>query len=101
MDISYADTLRRHRRLTILRALAGAPGYSANESVVATICDQWRVTGTRDQVRTELGWLADQGFVANETIGDYLIATITQAGLDVATGRRIHPDVEKPAPRRA
>jgi hypothetical protein len=94
----YADTLRRHRRLVILRTLAGIPGYAANESIVEDALDRWRVMSTRDQVRTELVWLADQGFVTNEAIGDFMMATITQAGLDVSQGKRLHPDIEKPAP---
>lgn len=98
--MSFADTLRRHRRITILRTLAEAPSYGANESLISAVLDQFRVTSSRDQVRTELGWLADQGFVTNETIGDLLVTTITQDGLDVASGRRVHPDVEKPAPRK-
>ncbi len=98
--MDYADTLRRHRRLSILRMLAGAPGYSANESLIEDVLDKFRVTSTRDQVRTELGWLSDQGFVSVEDIGGLMIATITQNGADVATGKRVHPDIEKPAPPR-
>lgn len=98
--MDYTDTLRRHRRLTILRALSVAPGYSANESLIEDVLDRFRVTSTRDQVRTELHWLADQGFITVEDIGDLLIASIAQAGLDVAEGKRVHPDIEKPAPKR-
>lgn len=96
----YADTLRRHRRLTILRALSGLPGYSANESVIEGVLERFRVTSTRDQVRTEFGWLADQGFVSLEDIEGYHIVTITQAGVDIAAGKRVHPDIEKPAPKK-
>jgi len=99
--MDYADTLRRHRRLTILRTLSAIPGYSTNESIIEDACDRFRVTSTRDQVRTELGWLAEQGFVTNEIIGDYMIATLTQGGLDIVSGKRVHPDIEKPAPKRA
>lgn len=99
--MDYADTLRRHRRLTILRGLAAMPAYSTNESIVAAICDEYRVTSTRDQVRTELGWLQEQGLVSNQVVGDLIISTITQGGLDIAAGKRVHADIEKPAPRRA
>lgn len=98
--MSYADHLRRHRRITILRTLETAPEYAGNESLIGDMLDQFRVTSTRDQVRTELHWLADQGFIAVESIGGFLVATITQEGLDIATGKRIHPDIEKPAPRK-
>lgn len=99
--MDFAGLMSRHRRLVLLRGLASAPNYSANESILTGICDQWRVTSTRDQVRTDLGWLSDQGMVVNEIIGDYLISTLTQAGHDVAAGKRVHPDIEKPAPRRS
>jgi hypothetical protein len=98
----YADVLRRHRRLTILRELSKMPGYSTNESILEAALDRYRVTSTRDQVRTELGWLGDQGFVTVEDIGGaFMIATMTQAGGDIASGKRVHPDIEKPAPRKA
>lgn len=96
----FADTLRRHRRLIILRALAGFPGYAANESVIEDVLDKFRVTSTRDQVRTELAWLQEQGFVVIEDIADLMLATITLAGADIAAGKRVHPDIEKPAPRK-
>ena len=100
MTYDFADTLRRHRRLAILRALNSAPEYSANESMLMDVMTALRITSTRDQVRTDLGWLADQGFITTTTIFDLMTATVTEAGADIATGRRIHPDVEKPSPKR-
>ena len=98
--MDYADTLRRHRRSTILRALVSAPSYSGNESVLFDVCQAWRVPSTRDQVRTELLWLRDQGFVQVEDIAGYMMATITEAGGDIAEGRRTHPDIQKPSPKK-
>ncbi len=100
MNFDYADTLRRHRRLAILRFLTEAPEYSANESILQGVLSGLRITSTRDQVRTDLGWLADQGFVRTETIYDLILATITEGGADIAAGRRVHPDIEKPSPKR-
>lgn len=96
----YADHLRRHRRITILRTLAAAPQYCANESLLHDVLDQVRVVSTRDQVRTELLWLEEQGFVKTETVFELMTATITEAGSEIANGRRVHPDVEKPSPKR-
>jgi Fe2+ or Zn2+ uptake regulation protein len=102
MDTSYADTMRRHRRLTILRTLADAPGYASNESIIQQVLDTYRVSSTRDQVRTELTWLAEQGLLAVEDVGGvFMVATITQGGLEISGGKRVHPDIEKPAPRKS
>lgn len=100
MEHDFADTLRRHRRLAILRALATAPEYSANESMLMSVMTALRITSTRDQIRTDLGWLADQGFVTTASIFDLMAATMTEAGGDIAVGRRVHPDIEKPSPKR-
>lgn len=98
--MSYADHLRRHRRITILRTLESAPQYGANESLLHDVLDQLRVISTRDQVRTELLWLQEQGFVSVETVFDLMTATISEAGSEIANGRRVHPDIEKPSPKR-
>lgn len=98
--MSFADFLRRHRRITILKTLSGAPGYVANESVLDDMLGAHGVTSTRDQIRTELAWLREQGFVTLEEPGGFMVATITQNGEEIAIGRRVHPDVEKPAPKR-
>lgn len=98
--MAYADFLRRHRRITILRTLSGAPSYTANESVLDDMLTAHGVTSTRDQIRTELAWLRDQGFVTLAEPGGFMVATITQDGEEIAVGRRVHPDVEKPAPKR-
>jgi Fe2+ or Zn2+ uptake regulation protein len=98
--IPYADFLRRHRRIAILRTLSAAPGYVANESVLDDVLTAHGVTSTRDQIRTELAWLCELGFVTLEQPGGFMVATITQSGEEIATGRRVHPDVEKPSPKR-
>ena len=96
---TYAETLRRHRRLSLLRILAEAPAYEANESLLTDVVNHFGVTSTRDQVRTELAWLAEQGLATTEEPGGVRVAKVTQRGLDVAAGRAIHPDVQKPSPR--
>jgi len=96
----YTAHLRRHRRLSILRMLSTAPECRANESLITDVLNQFAIISTRDQVRTELGWLQEQGFVAIEIMGDLMVAEITEGGLEVAGGRRTHPDVQKPGPRK-
>lgn len=89
---------RRHLRLTILKILVQAPAYSVNDSVLT---DGVRLRGfgaTRDQVRTEIQWLAEQALATNEILGKLMIPTATQRGLDVAAGHATHEDVKRPSP---
>ena len=96
----YSDYLRRHRRLAMLRTLEQAPQYRSNESMITQVLNSLAIATTRDQVRTELLWLAEQGFVTTEDVGGLLIAEATQAGQEIALGRRTHPDIEKPSARK-
>ena len=96
----YADYLRRHRRLSILRTLEMAPGYQSNESMITQVLNKLAIATTRDQVRTELVWLGEQGYVTTEEVAGLLIAEATLAGQEIALGRRVHPDIEKPSPRK-
>ncbi len=84
----YAQHLMEHLRLNILRALSAAPASQANASILKSVAQQYGLNVTRDQVHTAIGWLADQGLVMRSTAGELVIATLTEAGLDVAEGRR-------------
>lgn len=89
---------RRHLRLTILRVLAHAPGYSANDSILTDACRSLGFGATRDQVRTEIQWLGEQGLASVETLEHLLVATATRRGLDVALGHAVHDGVKRPSP---
>jgi Fe2+ or Zn2+ uptake regulation protein len=89
-----------HLRLTLLRLLSEQPGYKSNSSVLTQAADAVAgFTATRDQVKTELAWLAEQGLVTNtQVIDGLLVATLTERGGEVATGRAVVPGVQKPGP---
>lgn len=93
------STIRDHLRLTLLRLLVGAPGYRTNSSILSQEVIAFGFEATRDQVKTELGWLAEQGLVAAETLMGLVVATLTERGLDVAEGRAVVAGVQRPAPR--
>lgn len=95
---SWDEHLSRHRRLGILRLLDAAPGYAGNESMLHEAVLQLGVTSTRDQVRSELTWLAEQGLVRTAEIAGLMTATITQRGTEVAKGLVTHPGVKRPSP---
>ena len=92
----YAQFLSEDRRLVILRVLAELPSYRTNSSVLVSLLGNFGHSPSRDQVKTELQWLAEQALVAVDDVSDVLVATLTERGADVAAGRAIVPGVKKP-----
>lgn len=92
----FADYLREDQRLVILRVLVDMPSYRSNSSILYNVLDQFGHSPSRDQVKGEIAWLAEQGLVDVENISDVLIATLTARGQDVARGRVIVPGVKRP-----
>lgn len=97
--MSYAETIRKHRRLAILRHLAECSDYTSNASILVDVLDGVGVTSTRDQVVTELAWLKENGFVTVEDRGFFVIAEATRSGVEIAQGRGTHPEIQRPSPR--
>jgi len=93
------ELLMADQRLVILRTLSGAPGYSANDSILDDILASFGHHISRDQVRTHLNWLEEQGLVNLQRAGEKtLVAVITQRGTDVASGQARVEGVKRPAP---
>lgn len=95
---SYAQRVEEHRRLAILRMLSNMPGYRANDSILTDAVDSVGVSSSRDQVRTSIDWLAEQGLVTVEAPASLKIVTVTQRGADVAKGRARVTGVQVPGP---
>lgn len=93
---AFADFLREDQRLLMLRLLAELPAYRANSSVLTMGLSSYGHAISRDQVKTEMAWLRDQGLVVVEDLGPVLVATLTERGADVATGRTTVPGVKRP-----
>lgn len=95
------DLNRRYLRLTILRLLHDAAGYTMNESLLHGYLQRLFFKVTRAQVRTELAWLHQQGLVhVTEELG-LMGGELTQDGIDIATGNGTHPDVQRPSGRKS
>lgn len=94
--MSFQDYLRRDVRLVILRVLSEMPEYRANSSVITNVLDQFGHAVTRDQVKTELRWLEEQGLIQLSEVGSVLVATLLERGQDVARGRAKVDGVAKP-----
>lgn len=87
------------QRLVILRSLADA-GYDANESILDDCLALYGHKISRDLVRNHLNWLEEQGLVQIERLANgFMVATITQRGLDVANGEAVVDGVKRPRPR--
>jgi len=97
--MSYKDTITEHLRLTLLRLLFEDPDYTLNDSLMTDLTENFGFTPSRDKVRTELAWLAEQGLVELDD-GKIIIATLTERGADVARGRVTAPGIKRPSPRR-
>ena len=99
MSKTFAERLAEDRRLVILRLLEQTPGYFANESLIHSSLADFGLAVSRDQVRTDLSWLAEQGLATNEDVAGVMVVCATTRGLDTAAGRAIVPGVKRPGPR--
>jgi Fe2+ or Zn2+ uptake regulation protein len=93
--MNYDQFNRKHRRLSILRILEGAPGYASNEAILHQMVNHFGITSTRDQVRGELAWLGELGLVKVEDLGSLMMAKATERGIDIAQGMAHHPDIAR------
>ena len=96
---TFADLVAADLRLVLLRSLEEAGGYSANESVLASMLAALGHRVSRDRVRTELAWLAEQGLVGIEDVLGLTVATLSPRGYDVAGGATTVPGVKRPRPK--
>lgn len=99
---NFSDVITADMRLVILRFLMESDGdYRLNSSILHKLLDLKAGYATpRDKVVTELHWLKEQGYIELEEAGNIYIATLTQRGLDVASGRGSKvPGIAKPNPR--
>ncbi|MFE3838871.1 VpaChn25_0724 family phage protein [Pseudogemmobacter sonorensis] len=96
---NYAEHIRRHRRLAILRHLEACSEYTSNVSILSDVLRGVGVQSTRSQVVTELAWLKENGFVTAIDHGDFVVATATVSGAEIARGVTTHPEIQRPQPR--
>ncbi|WP_424765422.1 hypothetical protein [Necropsobacter rosorum] len=93
------DIFIKDQRLVILRSLVDA-SYDANESILDDCLAMYGHHISRDLVRNHLSWLEEQGLVSIERLSNgFMIATITQRGLDVVNGEAVVEGVKRPLPK--
>lgn len=101
--MSFADDLKAHQRLIILRKLADTPCYKANDSFLQGVLDTFGLPAGRQHVRELIEWLeqAEPPLVTVDRPGGAdgsLVPTLTQDGMDVARGRVEIEGVQRPGP---
>jgi hypothetical protein len=99
---SFAERLREDRRLVMLRLLAEQPRYQLNSSNLHAGLHHLAVACTRDDVLTDVAWLAEQGLIAMQELPEVpglVVCTLLARGHDVATGSARVPGVSQPHPR--
>ncbi len=97
--MSYDDDVRRHRRLAILRHLEACSEYTSNVSILTDVLRGVGIQSTRSQVITELTWLKENGMISTVDHGDFVVATASTSGVEIAQGIGSHPEVKRPRPR--
>ncbi|WP_425230220.1 hypothetical protein [Sphingomonas sp.] len=96
--MSYFDYAVGHLRLAVLRALLETPTNMLNDALLATAVGELGLPFTRDQLRTELGWLEEQGLIRLSRPSETLtVAALRERGAEVALGRAHVEGVQRPS----
>jgi hypothetical protein len=93
--MSLREIMDKEARLVILRSLLDCRG-EANESILQSCLDVYGINVSRDEVRTQMSWLNEQGMIELEIVGSCFVATLKSRGQDVAEGRSTVPGIKKP-----
>lgn len=96
---TFAQKLSEERRSALLSTLATMPGYRANERLLHDVVSDAGLPCSRDQVRSDMAWLRDQGLITLQDLAGVYVAQITQPGMDVASDRVKVPGVAPTGPR--
>lgn len=96
--MSFENQLKEEMRLVMLRLLNELPSYRGNSSTLHSGLMRWGLSFSRDQVKTELHWLKDQGCVDIELDNpDVIVVKLKERGQDVAEGRQRVPGIQRPS----
>lgn len=96
--MSYEEIVAGDQRLVLLQILEEDVGYAHNETVLQHALGAMGHGVSSDRLRTELAWLAEQGLITIEHVGNLQVVKLTNRGEDVALGRTRVPGVARPRP---
>ncbi|BDA59735.1 VpaChn25_0724 family phage protein [Shewanella xiamenensis] len=99
--MAMQQIINEHQRLVVLRLLTEAGAFALNESILQDGLIAYGLDISRDSLKVQLAWLAEQGLIKTELVGNPLqkqltTATLTGRGQDVAAGRATVPGVKRP-----
>ena len=96
--MSFENHLKEEMRLVILRLLNELPSYRGNSSTLYSGLVRWGLSFSRDQVKTELYWLAEQGCISIEFDNpDVVVVKLSERGQDVVEGRAKVHGIKRPS----
>lgn len=96
--MSFENQLKEEMRLVILRLLNELPSYRGNSSTLHSGLNHWGLSFSRDQVKTELHWLKEQGCITIEFDNpDVIVVKLTERGQDVVEGRAKIYGIKRPS----
>ncbi len=96
--MSFENQLKEEMRLVLLRLLNELPGYRGNSSTLHSGLHRWGLCFSRDQVKTELYWLKDQGCLSIELDDPaVLVVKLSERGQDVVENRTRVSGVKRPS----
>ena len=96
--MNFNERYAEDRRLVLLRALLKTPAYALHEFMLQSEAARYGHSVSRDLLRVDLAWLAEQGLVKVDKANTTHVATLTARGHDVAQGNATVPGVKRPLP---
>lgn len=96
---TYADFVTEDRRLVILKILRESSGRTANCRMLQKGLRAMGHNVTLDQVVSDINWLAERDVIRQETapMGDVILASLTEAGLDHLACRQLVEGIAEPS----
>jgi hypothetical protein len=95
---SFSVYVTEDRRLCILRALAAETSSTLNESILQRAAEGYGHNVSRDVIKQDLRWLSEVGAIALREVQTYLIATLSDRGLDHVERRTAIDGIARPKP---
>ncbi len=96
--MSFENHLKEEMRLVLLRLLNELPSYRGNSSTLHSGLEHWGLGFSRDQVKTELYWLKEQGCIEIELDNpDVIVVKLIERGQDVVKNRARISGIKRPS----
>jgi len=95
---NYEDFVTQDARLAIVRELAVQTDWRCNETILLTVLDNFGHKRSKDWLRTQLRALEELGAIKIHNIDKFMVAELTQAGLDHVERRAIIEGIKRPSP---